>query len=595
MKTFLNLCLISSLLFGQELHFSLYGDTDQSFPVPFDTTYRHFPIPYDLLEIGTNQQLELVFYGCEALTFIFDDLRFPNNSFIDFETDEYNLSYSLGIFAAQRVQHLTDSGYVLELSFDQNDSGPDTLWVETPENSFPVVPDYVGMTIQADISVNLWDYSPLRNYMPRWSTSRYHSSHPDWDYNTLIETIYSSVTSQDSIVNSTLRWKYSDELSNEVGLGERTYTYRYLEPEKVSINQLSFDFNLELGAHTGGDSAGGVTLVGEQYERILDKPTFVKKYSLDGPVGSNLYFGYGMGIVREDFAGTSVHDDLVGVRNYDDIQGDFEQDVSLSIGFDQDFPVLTTFPPDSNWHHYKIPISKLYYPEGVLPRSMDSLWLLLEPAILTENFTGQIQLADIQLKVEDTGVLYDFTQQGISDWLMNTILNGSFMAIEALDNNLPDETGMGFELMFYNDMAGSTHFGGSAMFHAYFDSTLQVNPEMFLQFWLRQSPTITGIDDEIPRLPEEFGVTAAYPNPFNGEVTINLTIPSQSAPARIVIHDIQGRQKWSREILSGPGYSQIHWNGQDQHGKPLASGLYVVALVVNDTPGGKYQKLVLIK
>ena len=594
MKLFLNLCLLSSLLLGQELHFSFYGNTDQSFPVPFDTTHRNYPIPYELLEIGTTQQLELTFSACERMTFCIDDVRFPSNGFIDFEIEDDEVNFSEGVLSAQHIQHPSDSGYVLQIDFDQSHAGDDTVWVEVPDNSFPMIPEYVGLTIQSSVSVDLWNYIPLRDYMPLWSTTRFRSSDPGWDYNTLIETINNSITSYDSIVNSTLRWQYSDESNAEVRLDERSYTYRYDEPEKISIDEMSFDFGLGLGEHSGSDSTWGARLDREQYENILGQPTFVKRYGLDGPIGSNLYFGYGVGLVREDFAGTSVHDDLVGVRTYDAVQGDLEHDVTLSIGADQDFPILTTFPPDSCWFHYKIPISKLYYPEYSLPRSMDSLFLVLMPEIIIDEHTGQLQIADLQLFQESIGILHDFSHQSLSDWKLDCALNGSHIGIQTLTDTPPDESGSGFELMFYNDMIGSTHFAGFASLNTHFDQTIQVDPNMYLQFWMRQAPPISGLDN-YDILPKEFGIVAAYPNPFNGEIAIDVRIPDNTEDAELTIHDIQGREVWSYSIESISTSQQLVWTGQDQNGRTLSSGIYIATMKLGQRAGGAFQKLTLIK
>ena len=595
MKIFLNLCLLSGLLCGQELQFSFYGNTSQTFPVPFDTTFRHFPVPMELLEIGTNQQLEMIFSACEEMTFCIDNIRFPSNGYIEFEVEDYEMSVSEGVLSTQRIQHPSDSGYVLQINFEQSHAGEDTIWIEVPDSSYPVIPESVGLSIRSNISVDLWNYKPLLDMMPVWSATRYRSSDPGWDYSTLIETIYKSITSSDSIVHSTNRWKYPDVSNPQIRLGERTYTYRYAEPSKMSINHILIDFAQGVGEHSGNDSTWGAYLMGESYANVLDTPTFVKCFTLDGIPGTNLYLGYGMGIIREDHPGTNVHDDLVGVRSYDEVQGDFEQDVTLSIGVDQGFPYLTTFPPDSNWYYYKIPLSKLYHPEYSLPSSLDSLHFVLMPEILIDDHTGLIQIGNIRLNHETLGVLYDFSQQELSEWQLIYALNGSGMTIESISGIPSDGIASGFELMFYNDWQGSTHFGGFAEFDAHFQQTLQVYPDTYLDFWMRQSPTVTGIDDDIPGLPEQLGVTSAFPNPFNGAVTFNFTTPELSLSVSIIIHDIQGRRVWSSEINSGTVSSQFSWNGKDQHGNSVASGLYFASMNVDGRQVGQYRKLILIK
>jgi hypothetical protein len=76
------------------------------------------------------------------------------------------------------------------------------------------------------------------------------------------------------------------------------------------------------------------------------------------------------------------------------------------------------------------------------------------------------------------------------------------------------------------------------------------------------------------------GFTAnAYPNPFNPQTTIAWEMPS-AGPLRVEIHDVKGRvvrRLWQATTDAGPG--QVMWNGRDDSGGQVGSGLYFARLI----------------
>ncbi len=73
--------------------------------------------------------------------------------------------------------------------------------------------------------------------------------------------------------------------------------------------------------------------------------------------------------------------------------------------------------------------------------------------------------------------------------------------------------------------------------------------------------------------PQNFTLKA-YPNPFNGEISIPITISEQSV-AKLSIISLQGHEVWSSEVR---GSDQIHWRGLDQFGHEMPTGIYMVVL-----------------
>jgi len=68
------------------------------------------------------------------------------------------------------------------------------------------------------------------------------------------------------------------------------------------------------------------------------------------------------------------------------------------------------------------------------------------------------------------------------------------------------------------------------------------------------------------------------PNPFNPATTIVYSVPAQTH-ARLIVYDISGRAA-ARLVdrVESVGRHDVHWLGEDDRGRPLASGVYVCRL-----------------
>ncbi len=79
--------------------------------------------------------------------------------------------------------------------------------------------------------------------------------------------------------------------------------------------------------------------------------------------------------------------------------------------------------------------------------------------------------------------------------------------------------------------------------------------------------------------PSNFRLGANYPNPFNPTTTIPVTA-EKDGPARLEILDATGRRV--RTLHDGPlaaGTRDFRWDGRDDSGRRLASGVYLARLV----------------
>ena len=73
-----------------------------------------------------------------------------------------------------------------------------------------------------------------------------------------------------------------------------------------------------------------------------------------------------------------------------------------------------------------------------------------------------------------------------------------------------------------------------------------------------------------------------YPNPFNSETTLNFQLTKQSW-VNLNIYDTLGREiRTLLNALKSKGYHNIFWDGKDNSGKKVASGLYLYKLTTDN-------------
>ena len=97
----------------------------------------------------------------------------------------------------------------------------------------------------------------------------------------------------------------------------------------------------------------------------------------------------------------------------------------------------------------------------------------------------------------------------------------------------------------------------------------------------------------IPLQPFEFSLDQNFPNPFNPETTIRYRLAMRTA-VTLEICDILGQQV--RTLVNAPqttGEYSVAWNGTNDSGKPLASGVYLCRLRANEFTA--VRKLLLVR
>ena len=84
-------------------------------------------------------------------------------------------------------------------------------------------------------------------------------------------------------------------------------------------------------------------------------------------------------------------------------------------------------------------------------------------------------------------------------------------------------------------------------------------------------------------LPDSPQLAQNAPNPFNSQTVLSYFLPV-SGPARVEVFALTGQRV--AVLHQGPqqaGYHRLHWDGRDDAGRPVASGMYLYRLVTGET------------
>jgi hypothetical protein len=99
---------------------------------------------------------------------------------------------------------------------------------------------------------------------------------------------------------------------------------------------------------------------------------------------------------------------------------------------------------------------------------------------------------------------------------------------------------------------------------------------------------------EVREIPKGFSLSQNYPNPFNPTTTIKFGLPKAS-PVTLEIYNILGERV--RTLLKAenfePGYWTVNWDGKDNAGFSLPSGIYFYRIVAGEFV--KTMKMVMLK
>ncbi len=109
------------------------------------------------------------------------------------------------------------------------------------------------------------------------------------------------------------------------------------------------------------------------------------------------------------------------------------------------------------------------------------------------------------------------------------------------------------------------------------------NNYLFSGFWHSSGFGPTAVDQDVGvSLPTKFELHQNYPNPFNPQTTIRYNLPNECLVTVEVFNIIGHRMRLLlNEQIQGPGTIQVVWDGHDDHGKMLSSGIYLYRITAS--------------
>lgn len=106
----------------------------------------------------------------------------------------------------------------------------------------------------------------------------------------------------------------------------------------------------------------------------------------------------------------------------------------------------------------------------------------------------------------------------------------------------------------------------------------------------KMEPEVNDVDDHVVT---SIILTSNYPNPFNPETTISYGLPNDSK-VELMIYNVKGQlvKTLVNDVVPAGSHSVV-WNGKDESGRSVASGIYFYRLTTDKKTINK--KMLMLK
>ena len=223
--------------------------------------------------------------------------------------------------------------------------------------------------------------------------------------------------------------------------------------------------------------------------------------------------------------------------------------------------------------------------------------VIFPPGSLSEDISIRVTMPNFAIYENDSTVSYgDLILNGVSFhvYVGDSLASPYHFSPPAnlvlpYDSTLMDELGIVPEdiwMFFYTEQNGLDTTG---IFNVIIDDInckiyAEVSHFSTLAIAAKTSLGLTGIKESDGAAPLVYRLYENFPNPFNPETIIRFDLAGyQEQPIRLGIYNILGQEV--RTLIQGvypPGQYQFVWDGKNQNGQSLGSGIYIYRLKGND-------------
>ena len=110
---------------------------------------------------------------------------------------------------------------------------------------------------------------------------------------------------------------------------------------------------------------------------------------------------------------------------------------------------------------------------------------------------------------------------------------------------------------------------------------------------------VVAVPEEPVEIPQTFAMMQNYPNPFNPTTTLRYALP-KDARVTLTIYNVLGQRVATlRDEAENVGYYNVVWNGRNDFGTQIASGVYFYRIEARPTDGSEpfssIKKMLMLK
>ena len=255
-------------------------------------------------------------------------------------------------------------------------------------------------------------------------------------------------------------------------------------------------------------------------------------------------------------------------------------DVFMTDAYWRDIQINAT---DVNWDGYTLTISDLVYLiriilelETPFGQGHQKLAPTDEVAGMIASIKGEDVVISSKSDVPIGAALYVFKHSGVSN-----LTNLSNMDMKYSDN------GSELKVLLWSLDGKSVPAGSQQLFSFEGKNVELVSVEAADNFGRTLKGTIS-----TKNIPTNFALLGNYPNPFNPATNISFALPVNSSVS-LKVYNIAGQLVWSYEKYYEAGTHTVTWDGTNESGETVSSGVYFYRLSAG--PYAAVRKMVLTK